>query len=204
MAQYVVKQGDCILSIASSFGFFWETIWNDPQNASLKQLRKDPNVLLTGDVVYIRDKQIKQESKPTDGRASFVRKGTPAQLRLQLLDRNHQPRKNLSYNLVVDGALRSGTSDGNGWIVEPMPPNAQKAELTVVDQGVPEKYSMGLGTVDPITESSGVEQRLKNLGHSTTSGVGPALKAFQKKYGLPESGNPDDATRAKLKSIHGC
>jgi putative peptidoglycan binding protein len=204
LPQYVVKQGDCILSIAKDFGFFWETLWNDPQNASLKQLRKDPNVLLTGDVVYIRDKQIKEESKPTDALASFVRKGTPAQLRLQLLDRNQQPRANLQYTLVIDGKSQGGTSDSNGWINETMPPNAKKADLIVVDQGVPEKYAMGLGTVDPITVTTGVEQRLKNLGHSTTSGLSQAVKSFQKKYGLPVTGDPDDATREKLKSIHGC
>jgi hypothetical protein len=204
LPQYVVKQGDCILSIAKDFGYFWETLWNDPQNASLKQLRKDPNVLLAGDVVYIRDKQIKEESKPTDALAKFVRKGTPAQLRLQLLDRNQQPRANLKYTLVIDGKSQAGTSDSNGWINETMPPNAKKADLIVVDQGVPEKYAMGLGTVDPITVTTGVEQRLKNLGHSTASGLSQAVKSFQKKYGLPVTGDPDDATRAKLKSIHGC
>jgi hypothetical protein len=204
LAQYVVSQGDCILSIAKDFGFFWETVWNDPQNASLKQLRKDPNVLLTGDVVYIRDKEIKEESKPTDAKHSFVRKGTPAQLRLQLLDRNQKPRANLKYTLVIDGASQEGTSDSNGWINETMPPNAQKADLIVEDQGVQEKYAMGLGTVDPITETTGVEQRLKNLGHSSPLGLGEALRSFQTKYGLPATGNPDDATRQKLKSIHGC
>jgi hypothetical protein len=204
MAKYVAKDGDCIISIAGDTGFFWETIWNDPDNASLKQLRKEPNVLFAGDVVSIRDKQVKQEAGATDSLHSFVRKGTPAMLKLQLLDRNHQPRTNLKYTLVIDGALRSGTTDSNGWIKESMPPNAQKADLTVEDQGVQEKYKMGLGTVDPITETSGVEQRLKNLGHSTTGGLSQAIGTFQKKYGLPVTGNPDDATRDKLKSIHGC
>ena len=105
--QYAVKDGDCILSISKDFGFFWQTIWNDSRNASLKALRKDPNVLLAGDSVYIPDKQIKQVACPTDALHKFVRKGVPAMLRLQLLDRQHQPRTGLNYVLNIDGALVS-------------------------------------------------------------------------------------------------
>jgi N-acetylmuramoyl-L-alanine amidase len=202
---YVVNEGDCILSIAKDCGFFWQTIWNDPQNASLKALRKDPNVLFPGDVVKVRDKEPKLEPKPTEARHKFVRKGVPAMLRLQLLDRNHQPRPNLSYTIVIDGDSRSGTSDGNGWILETMPPNAQKADLTVTDGDDTESYKIVLGDVDPITEASGVQQRLKNLGYSEGSDAWvSAIKAFQKKYGLPETGTADAATLDKLKSIHGC
>ena len=203
--QYAVKEGDCILSISKDLGFFWQTIWNDPQNASLKALRKDPNVLLAGDAVYIPDKQIKQVACPTDALHKFVRKGVPAMLRLQLLDRQHQPRTGLNYVLNIDGALISGTTDGNGYVVHPMPPNAQKAVLTVKDGDNSETMSIGLGAVDPITVTSGVQQRLKNLGFNAgPAGLSGALKAFQKKFGLPETGEADAATSAKLKDVHGC
>ena len=207
MPYYLVSQGDCILSISSTAGFLWETIWNDPKNAALKASRKDPNVLYPGDLVFIPEKRIKQESKPVDALHSFVKKADSAKLRLQLLDRNHKPRPNLKYILIVDGKSSAGTSDGNGWIIESMPPKAKNAELTVEDQGVQEKYRMALGGVDPVTEISGVKQRLKNLGYSLgdgSQGLEQALRAFQQKYGLSVTGNADDATSEKLKSIHGC
>ena len=195
---YVVKEGDCILSIARDQGLFWQTIWNDPQNASLKSRRKDPNVLFPGDVVHIRDKQSKEEPRPTEQRHKFVRKGVPAKLRLQLLDRDQQPRAGLNYTIVIDGDSRAGATDDQGRIEEPIKPNAQQAVLTIQgDDPVPETYTINLGGVDPLTEDSGVTQRLKNLGFGD-------IKSFQRKFGLPVTGQADESTRNKLKSLHGC
>ena len=43
MPDYTVGNCDSIPSIAKDKGFFWKTIWNHPNNAMLKALRKDPN-----------------------------------------------------------------------------------------------------------------------------------------------------------------
>ena len=75
--KYIVKQSDCISSIAFKYGFFPDTIWNDSKNSKLKQDRKDPNVLLPGDEVYIRDKEEKEESCASEERHSFRKKGVP-------------------------------------------------------------------------------------------------------------------------------
>ncbi|MFH1075402.1 MAG: hypothetical protein V1753_00935 [Pseudomonadota bacterium] len=53
MPDYIVKQGDCIESIAFKHGLFWETVWNHPNNQQLKQERKNPNILLAGDKVFV-------------------------------------------------------------------------------------------------------------------------------------------------------
>ena len=50
---YTVKQGDYLAKIAAQFGFTnLKTIWDDPQNAKLKELRKNPNVLFPGDQLF--------------------------------------------------------------------------------------------------------------------------------------------------------
>ena len=83
---YTVQTGDCISSIAFERGFFWETIWNHPKNADLKQKRVDPNILKEGDVVHVPDKELKEESCATDQKHQFKVKGVPAKLKLKLME----------------------------------------------------------------------------------------------------------------------
>jgi hypothetical protein len=203
MIAYNVAQGDCIYSIAKQYGFAWKVLWNLPDNAALKQKRKDPNVLLVGDVVMVPEKQQKQVSCATDANHTFQLNATPARLALQMLDRNHRPRKGLKYSVSIDGEVHTGTTDGEGKINEPMPADAKKASLVLQDGPNAEKYEISLGHVNPVDHETGGPQRLENLG---LKDMDPkiALLWFQKKNGLQQSGKLDSQTLAKLKSVHGC
>ena len=53
MAVVKVMQGDSISSLAMQAGLSWETVWHDVKNAELKALRKNPNVLMPGDMVFL-------------------------------------------------------------------------------------------------------------------------------------------------------
>jgi len=86
MPEYIVKQGDCINSIAYEFGFFPKTIWDHSNNSSLKKLRKDPGILYEGDKVFIPEKGLKSVSLNCDNRARFKLKGVPARLCLIFSD----------------------------------------------------------------------------------------------------------------------
>jgi N-acetylmuramoyl-L-alanine amidase len=207
MPDYRVKQGECISSIAQRHGFFWETIWNHPNNAELKQRRGDPNVLYPGDVLFIPEKEEKQESGATEQRHRFRLKGVPAMLRIRLMD-NDEPRGDESYTLEIDGELLSGTTDDDGNIEQPIPPDASRGRLLVGE--AQDEYLLDLGRIDPIGEISGVQARLNNLGFDCgeVDGVlGPrtkaALREFQANYGLTDSGTADQATRDKLLEVHG-
>ena len=210
MPDYTVRQGDCLSSIAARYGLDWQSIWNHGKNSQLKRKRKDPNILLPGDVLFVPDKEVKQEDGATESRHRFVRKSASAKLRLQLLDEERKPRANLRYVLAVDGALHEGTTDGEGRIEVAIPPAARSAKLTVQDGEKQEEFDLSLGHVDPISEVSGVQQRLTNLGfdcggESGTIGerTASALRGFQKQEVLSETGQIDGATRQKLEEIHG-
>lgn len=82
---YKIQFDDCINSIAFENGFYWETLWNLPENAQLKNERKDPNILKVDDVVHIPDLRLKELSKPTDQVHKFKIKGL-VKLRLRILE----------------------------------------------------------------------------------------------------------------------
>src|SRR2546423_13153193 len=143
--QYNVKQGDCVSSIASDHGFFPDTIWNHADNAELKRKRKDPNVLMTGDVLTIPDKEIKEASKPTEQEHKFRKKGVPEKLRLVIRNEDDQPRANLKYTLIIDGASFQGVTGGDGSIQQNIPPDAEEAQLTLREGDHETIYVLPLG-----------------------------------------------------------
>jgi hypothetical protein len=210
MAKYTVKQGDCIMSIAEERGYRWETIWNHPDNAPLKQLRRDPNIIFPGDVVTIPDKAQRTESAPTDQRSKFVKRVVKAQVRLRLLDLKRLPRANVAYIATVDGVNTSGQTDGDGYLKLTVKPDAREVKLKVTEGSKTDSYTIPLGSVDPLDEISGVQHRLTNLGYACASEQGTmgdttktAVRAFQKEMNLKITGELDDSTRQKLKELHG-
>jgi len=194
-------------SIGLQHGFFWETLWNHPQNAALKELRKDPNVLLAGDAVYIPDKELKQVGGATEKRHRFQRKGVPAKLRLTLM-KEDKPRANVPYVLEIDGQVFRGQTDASGLIEHSIPPDAQSGRL-ILDNGN-EIHPLNLGNLDPIDTITGVQARLRNLGlfsgdisGELDGGTAGAISAYQLRKGLPQTGQLDQATKDKLKGDHG-
>jgi hypothetical protein len=211
MPDYTVKQGECLESIAKQHGYFWQTLWDHPRNADLRQRRKDPDVVFPGDVVHIPERSEKSEPGATELRHKFRRKGVPSRLRIALKDEDDEPRAGLPYTLVIDGQVLSGTTDGDGALQHPIPPNAQRGTLTVrPPDDEEEHYDLQLGHMDPVTETSGVQARLNNLGFDCGKVDGllsprtqEALRAFQAKHRLETTGKPDEATQQKLKDEHG-
>ncbi len=205
--KHKVVEGEGISKIAQNYGFFWETVWNYPGNAELRRLRPNPELLLPGDIVEVPDKRQKEVACATDSSHSFVLKGVPARLVIRLLDEDGDPRANEPYQLVVDGAIRSGETDGDGMIREAVPPNAVGGTLRL--HGGRETYEVSFGRIDPLDTVSGAQSVLSNLGYRdlTVSGVlddvtRQALTDFQRKHHLPLTGEPDAATAAALASVY--
>lgn len=205
---YSVQQGDCLSSIAYLHGFFWETLWNHGANAGLKAVRRNPNVLLPGDRITIPPLRKKKVPAATGKRHKFQLLNAPAKLRLQFLE-DGEPLKDEPYKLDIDGQLRTGTLDDKGRLVESIPPNASFAKICIGESD--EWLEVDLGTVDPISEISGVQGRLNDLGFGpgpVDNIMGPKTRAaiarFQHYYELPVTGEPDQTTMDKLVQIHGC
>ena len=202
-----VKQGECVSSIAFEYGFFPDTIWNDPSNTQLKNNRQDPNVLYQNDVVVVPDKRLRQESGETGKRHCFRRKGVPEQFTL-LLQEGGQPRANERYVLTIDGTLREGETDDDGMLTEPISPNAREGRLVIGEDE--EEILIEFGDVDPIAELSGIQSRLANLGYydgpvngQESDDLTDAIAEFQTSVTLPSDGQLTDETRDVLLEKHG-
>ncbi|WP_437585297.1 PGRP and LysM peptidoglycan-binding domain-containing protein [Sorangium sp. So ce1000] len=208
MPAHRVQQGECLSTIAARYGFRWRRVWEHPDNEDLRALRKSPNVLHPGDVVHIPDRPSKTEGAPTGQRTRFALAQDRAALHLRLVE-NEEPVANTAYVVEIDGAPQSGTTDGDGKLEIKLPEGARRARLTLA--GRIDEYILRLGYVDPVTEVSGLQARLHNLGFYQAaidgrSGerVAAAIREFQATHGLEVTGEPDDPTREKLSALYGC
>ena len=212
MPIHKVEVGDCLSSIADKFGFFWETLWDDPNNAELRARRSDPNVLMPGDSVFVPDKREKTEPGETGEVHVFQLQGVPAILRIQFVDEDGNPRANVPYTIVVDGKPVSdggAQTDAKGMVICGIPPQARQGTLTLGAGESKEEYPLDLGHLNPVTTVSGVKRRLYNLGfyeggidETWDDAAKLSLTAFQSAYGLDPTGVLDDGVRDLLRGVH--
>jgi N-acetylmuramoyl-L-alanine amidase len=204
--RHEVQQGESVISLSEKYGFFADTIWNDPANAELKKKRKNMNILMPGDIVIIRDKQLKEVKKQTGSLHKFRRKGIPVLFRLQLFD-IEEPRANQEYSLDVDGQKYSRKTDSRGVLEQTIPANSKKGVLIIGPDEL--RLEIDFGYLDPINEISGIQKRLNNLGfycgtpdNTLNHATKQALLEFQRRFRLQETGEADSATVAKLTELH--
>jgi N-acetylmuramoyl-L-alanine amidase len=201
---YVVQNGDCFSSIAEHFGFFWKTLWD--ANPELKDLRKNPNVLMAGDVVHIPALTPREEQAPTDATHKYVKKGTPAKFRL-IVERFNIPLRNRRYILEIDGKPHEGETDDTGMLEVFIDPAARGGILRMPDDAM--ECPLQFGYLDPLDELLGIQARLQNLGfyHGALDGrdneeLHEAVTYFQSSVNIEPTGQLDDATKQKLFDMH--
>jgi hypothetical protein len=213
--KYTVQQGDHLSSIAKDNGFTdYTIIWNHPNNADLKNKRKNPNILLPGDEIFIPDMEEKQESGATDKKHTFKVDKTTLKLRLVLEDIYEKPIAGAQCALLIDGQVYQLTTDSNGKLEQEIPLDAKEGVLTIRGDQTPfanEVLPIKIGHLDPIDEVSGQVARLNNLGYfagkldgSDDDAFDSAVEEFQCDNSLTVDGDPGPKTQAKLKQIHGC
>ena len=149
----------------------------------------------------------KQESGETEMRHRFVRKGCPEKLIIEFKVQD-EPRANQAYVLDIDGTTFEGTTDPNGRVEAFIPPNAMEGKIVFTETG--DEYELDLGDLNPITEVSGVQGRLANLGYYSGRIDGKmddelqqAIQNFQVAKELEPTGELDDATRDMIEKAYG-
>jgi len=212
---YTVKQGDHLFGIAEDNGFHdYHILLDHPQNAGLKKLRQNPNILFPGDQVFIPDPQLGEESRPTDKKHSFQVNNQKLLLRLVLEDLYEKPIAGAPCDLVVEGNMQKLTTSGRGLIELPIPSDAKNAVLIVNSDQTPfqkVEIAVKVGHLDPVDALSGQKARLNNLGYFAGDVDGQAdddfesaVEEFQCDQNVTVDGKCGPITQAKLKQVHGC
>ncbi len=208
MPDHVVKQGECLSSIAESYGLYWKHVWTLAQNLELRTKRKNPNVLFPGDIVVVPERELRIEDRQVDQRHKFIKKGEPVKLKIRLLAAG-KAIANENYLLQIGGQNLQGSTDASGLLEQAIPHDATEGTLVLGKERL--QFPLEIGHLDPFNEISGVQARLNNLGYhcGAVDGIlGPltrsALQTFQETYQLKQTSQPDSATCEKLRSLHGC
>jgi hypothetical protein len=144
--EYTVQEGDCLASIADAHGLTWQTLWNLPENSELRRRHEEPTILLPGEVVRIPELRVRRETGATEQRHRFVRRATPAVLRLRILrpaqsDRDQQPAEGQSSQ-----AQTSEGQPGQDELLEEQPPedeplNVEEEDPTPEEQVAEEPWA---------------------------------------------------------------
>ena len=98
------------------------------------------------------------------------------------------------------------TSDDDGMVETEVTTGASDVTITLPSGDI----GLNVGSLDPATDD-GWKTRLFNMGFLWDPSVDDsddemiiALQDFQAQYQVPVSGQPDDATKAKLVEVYGC
>jgi hypothetical protein len=198
MKQHKVQSGECIASIATLYGFSSDMVWNLSENSSLKEKRKDPNTLVPGDVVTVPDRREKVVSCETAKTHKFKLSAPSTIFRLQLFE-DEKAFASQNFILKIEGEDYTGTTDAQGFLEVTIPANARMGTLTIGEKN--QEFNLQFGELQPISEAEGIEARLRNLGYEERK-IEDSLRSFQRRFGLTETGEADQATKDKLTEIH--
>lgn len=162
-----VRPGESLLELAYSGGFdSWKTVWNHEANAELRQLRKDPQVLLPGDELAVPQRNVvPKEACPVDKVHRFRLVRPRAWVNLRMVDGDGEPLSNKRFELRLERQTHDGTTDDDGLLSVEIPPDAHEGVVTVWLDSAGRRFEAGVkvGHLDPASEPSGLRARLVNL-----------------------------------------
>lgn len=208
MPYHVVQQGETLGSIAHRCGVTPESVWDASENAELRELRGEGNILRPGDVLFVEEGEPPLIESLDVGGSNRFKAQIPMHWINLNFDHNGEPVANESYELVAEGQRLEGTSDGQGRVRLSLRVTSRRARLTFPGRRL--SYQLDVGGLDPIEEMTGVQTRLRQLGFfggeidgRESRELTQSLLRFQQMHGLTESGQADAETRARLQEEHG-
>ena len=207
--EHIVQDGECLSTIAEQYGFTsWRTIYDAPENLNFRKKRPNPNVIYPGDVLMIPDREQRTDyNKPIDTRHVYKARRERWVFRIEMKDDEGNGVEGEPYIFDIAGEVPIKGNSGEGGLIEiEVPGHLRQARLKFLG----EWFDVKIGTLDPVSRTKGIQERLNNLGFKAgpVDGiVGPktrrAVYAFQlSQPSLKATGLIDDETRRQLLKVH--
>src|SRR5580692_10180723 len=133
---YVIRRGDYLLSVAHKFGFDADTVWSDPANAKLRQLRPNQNLLYAGDILYIPNpKAPVMKTLEVGATNTFTSDPPTVTLTHQFVGVDETTYASKAYAVGELDFLTGLQTDGNGVATFPVPVTLDQATVTFTETG---------------------------------------------------------------------
>ncbi len=210
MPKHRVAKGEWIGGIAASHGHVaWQDLWKHGKNSKLRK-RRDPNLLVENDRVYVPPVDKKKSSAAAGSSHRFVRQRQPDKLILRFVE--------VGVYIDLFGAIPYTIELGSKKVTGKIEAEGAEVEVPLelaVEEGVlwlgKLRCRLDVGGLDPRNRLSGVQARIRNLGWDAgpvDNLNGPKTKRgvrnFQRFYAIKIDGRVGGQTRTKLKEVCGC
>jgi putative peptidoglycan binding protein len=208
MIPYVVRPGDYLIKLAHRLGFDVDAVWNHPANEDLRKIRDDHNLLAPGDVIQVPPQEPQGLPIASGAVNRYTAKVPRIEVRLALHRVDGTVIAGADYEVegLPDAA---GQTDGEGRITLQLPVTTREVVVSLASEEA--RFTVDVGGLDPISETSGIKHRLQNLGlylpgerssADDAQALANAITVFQTRQGLAATGALDDDTREALLDEH--
>jgi hypothetical protein len=214
---HIIRQGEHLARLAHRYGFDAAEVWQHDRNRELRELRRSPEILAPGDVIYYPERPARGQPVSAGGTHRFQSSG---RVPVRLIVRRGAGIVRDQPCEFVGISIPAARTDGDGRLSFEVPHHVEEVRLRF--PALDFELLLRIGHLDPIEMPSGVLARLENLGFLFALGdvsgplyahlrtpaaeqrrIARALAAFQHSRALPVTGQLDTATRGALLEAHG-
>jgi len=169
MRPYIVRQGEYLEKIAFMEGVDAKDAWKDARNARLEQDGRTPDIMASGDVLFLPDEAERAQPLQIGSGNEFQAVVPKTKVRVRFLHSDGKPYSNEPYVISYACHQEKGASHDDGTVNFEVSVLAREVDVCFEKQQA--VFTVLVGALDPRSTASGKRQRLSNMGYGTHVGA---------------------------------
>lgn len=152
MEDHTLKSDETLADVANRHRLLWETLWDAPINAGLREKRKYAENVQPGDIIRIPQPRLKGELASTDQAHTFRIKKSELRthwIELELLDEEDRPQAQEPYWIrLANGMIQEGLLNDQGIVrIDRIPAGMSLVKFPTIDR---EEWEVASSPVKPV------------------------------------------------------